>query len=98
MTPPGALTRQQARLLRLLRIAQAAGPVMPSLDEIGRVLGLRSKSQVSRLITALVAAGMVRRLKGRARAIEVVRDRQVWVAVQPQGADMVLVEVRDGLD
>lgn len=98
MRPRGALTPLQARTLRLLREAQAAGPVMPSLREIGRELGLRSKGHVSQLITALVAAGMVRRLKNRSRAIEVVRDRQVWVAVQPQGMDMVLLEVRDALD
>lgn len=46
----------------------------PSYDEIGKALGLDSKSGIHRLVVGLVERGRLRRLPNRARAIEVVRD------------------------
>jgi SOS-response transcriptional repressor LexA len=44
----------------------------PSYDEIGKAIGLASKSGVHRLVTGLEDRGMIRRIPGRARAIEIV--------------------------
>jgi repressor LexA len=47
--------------------------VPPSFDEMKDALSLRSKSGVHRLITALEERGFIRRMRHRARALEVVR-------------------------
>ena len=45
----------------------------PTVAEIQTMCGLRSKSSVHRLLSMLEERGFIRRLKGRARAIEVLR-------------------------
>lgn len=50
----------------------AANGVCPSFDEIMVSQGLRSKSGVHRLISALEERGLIRRLSGKARAIELI--------------------------
>jgi repressor LexA len=47
--------------------------VTPSFNEMKDALGLRSKSGIHRLITALEERGHIHRLPCRARAIEVVK-------------------------
>ena len=44
----------------------------PTLDEIKVAVGLDSKSSVHRILGQLCAKGVIRRLSGKARAIEVV--------------------------
>lgn len=45
----------------------------PSFDEMAVALGLASKSGISRLLIGLEERGFIRRLSGRARAIEIIR-------------------------
>ena len=47
--------------------------VAPSYEELRSALGVKSKSEVHRLLTGLEERGFVRRLKGKVRAIEVLR-------------------------
>jgi len=47
--------------------------VAPSYDEIAEALGLRSKSGVYRIISALTNRGVIRKLPGKARAIEILK-------------------------
>ena len=47
--------------------------VPPSFDEMKDALGLKSKSGIHRLITALEERGFIRRLPNRARALEVIK-------------------------
>ncbi len=56
----------------------------PSYDEIADGLQLKSKSSVSRLVDALIDRGAVRRLKGKARALEVVGGTGIWVTPLPE--------------
>ena len=49
------------------------GDIAPSFDEMREALGLKSKSGIHRLITALVERGYLERLPHRARALEVKR-------------------------
>ena len=67
------LTRKQRELLDLIRDRLRDKGVAPSFDEMREALGLRSKSGVHRLVTALTERGFIRRLPGRARTLEVVR-------------------------
>ena len=67
------LTRKQYELLRFIHERVKESGVPPSFDEMKDALGLRSKSGIHRLITALEERGFIRRLKNRARALEVIR-------------------------
>lgn len=67
------LTRKQYELLVLIDRRLKESGVSPSFDEMKDALGLRSKSGIHRLITGLEERGFVRRLRHRARALEVLR-------------------------
>lgn len=65
------LTRRQHDLLEFIRSYSARRHYPPSFDEMCAALGLRSKSGVHRLVTALEERGAIARLANRARAIEI---------------------------
>jgi repressor LexA len=68
-----SVTRRQRQCLDFIARYEATRGIAPSFEEMRAALGLGSKSQVHRLVTALEARGRLRRLPGRARALEVVR-------------------------
>ena len=65
------LTRKQHDLLLYIHKSLKNEGISPSFDEMKDALGLRSKSGIHRLITALEERGFIRRLPHRARALEV---------------------------
>ena len=67
------LTRKQHELLVFISRRLHESGISPSFDEMKDALGLRSKSGIHRLITALEERGFIRRLPHRARALEVIR-------------------------
>lgn len=67
------LTRQQLKLLTLIRDRLELDGISPSYDEMKDTLNLRSKSGIHRLICSLEERGYLRRLKNRARALEVIK-------------------------
>ncbi|MGD8326198.1 MAG: transcriptional repressor LexA [Sphingomonadales bacterium] len=67
------LTRKQHDLLLFIDERLKEKGVSPSFDEMKEALGLKSKSGIHRLITALEERGFIRRLPHKARALEVVR-------------------------
>ena len=67
------LTIKQRDLLMLIHTRLTETGVAPSFDEMKDAVGLKSKSGIHRLITALEERGFLRRLPQRARALEVVR-------------------------
>jgi len=67
------LTKKQLDLLEFIHKRLQKNGVPPSFDEMKVELGLRSKSGIHRLITALEERGFIRRLAHRARAIEIIR-------------------------
>jgi len=81
------LTRKQHELLLLIHERLQQDGVPPSFDEMKDALGLKSKSGVHRLVTALEERGFIRRLRHRARALEVVRlpESQGSVVKPPSG-------------
>lgn len=70
------LTRKQSELLTYIETVIATEGVSPSFEEMKDAVGLKSKSGVHRLITALEERGFIRRLQHRARAIEIVAERR----------------------
>ncbi len=67
------LTKKQRELLLLINDRMQGGDIAPSFDEMREALGLKSKSGIHRLITALVERGYLERLPHRARALEIKR-------------------------
>ncbi|MBT4741172.1 MAG: transcriptional repressor LexA [Rhodospirillaceae bacterium] len=67
------LTKKQHQLLTFIHERMQSDGVAPSFDEMKMALGLKSKSGIHRLITALEERGFLRRLPHRARALEVVK-------------------------
>lgn len=67
------LTKKQKDLLLLIHDRMTTEGVAPSFDEMREQLGLKSKSGIHRLISALEERGYLQRLPHRARALEVTR-------------------------
>lgn len=84
------LTAKQKTLLIFIQQRLSESGVSPSFDEMKDALGLKSKSGIHRLITALEERGFLRRLPNRARALEVVRPIESNVSVMiPKGAEII---------
>ena len=67
------LTHQQQKLLQFINNFQLKSNVTPSFDEMKDGLGLKSKSGIHRILSALEERGYIRKLNNRARAIEVLK-------------------------
>lgn len=67
------LTKKQKDLLMFIHTRVQETGVSPSFDEMKDALGLKSKSGIHRLITALEERGFIRRLAHRARALEILK-------------------------
>ncbi len=67
------LTRRQLDLLDFIDERINATGVCPSFDEMKEAMDLKSKSAIHRLIISLEERGYIRRLRYRARALEVLR-------------------------
>jgi len=90
------LTAKQYELLAFIDRRLRASGVSPSFDEMKEALGLKSKSGVHRLITALEDRGFIRRLPNRARALEVLRMPPRKDALQPQAVAASTAAEDDG--
>lgn len=67
------LTKRQLQLLLFINGHITKNSTAPSFEEMKIAVGLRSKSGIHRLISALEERGFVRRLPHRARALEVLK-------------------------
>ena len=65
------LTKKQFRLLELIQHRIRSTGIAPSFDEMKDEMGLKSKSGIHRMVTALKDKGYIARLENRARALEV---------------------------
>ena len=83
------LTRKQHELLTYVNQRLKADGVSPSFDEMKDALGLRSKSGVHRLITALEERGFIGRLPHRARALQVLKLPNEMAAPERLPANVV---------
>jgi repressor LexA len=67
------LTKKQLELLFLLDEKISLTGITPSFDEMKEKLGLKSKSGIHRIISALEERGFIRKLPFKARAIEIIK-------------------------
>lgn len=65
------LTKKQRQLLLYIHEQMSDSDVAPSFDEMKEALGLKSKSGIHRLITALEERGYLERLPQKARALAI---------------------------
>ena len=87
------LTKKQRDLLLFIHERVESGDIAPSFDEMRDALGLKSKSGIHRLITALVERGYLERLPNRARALKILKLPENYQRsaspAQVNGADIV---------
>ena len=90
------LTAKQRDLLNFLREYQQEHDHAPSFDEMKDAVGLKSKSGIHRLVSALEERGHIRRLANRARAIEIIDETPVVQANPKPSADSNVVHAHFG--
>jgi len=71
------LTKKQHELLLFLEERIAQSGVTPSFEEMKNKVGLKSKSGIHRLISALEDRGFIRKLPFKARAIEILKSPNI---------------------
>jgi SOS-response transcriptional repressor LexA len=71
------MTRNQAAALAFIAKYLEEHGQSPSMDDIIRALGLKSKSGAARLVDALEEQGHIRRLRYRARSIQLIDPGEV---------------------
>lgn len=88
-------TKRQMDALRfIVGYQEAHNGVSPSMVEIVIGLGLASKENAYRLLTGLEERGIIRRMRNRARAIEVLRP--VSIPRGLEGEPLFYVKVKHG--
>ena len=70
------LTKKQKILFEYLDKYIDGSGISPSFEEMKQALGLKSKSGIHRLITSLEERGYIRRIKHKARAMEIVKNQK----------------------
>lgn len=73
LPPAYGLTVAQRDCLLVIQEIQREKGICPSFAELQRELDLTSKSAIGRLVCSLEERGYIRRIAGRARALEVLR-------------------------
>ena len=68
------LTKKQKELFDYLNQYIAKYKISPSFEEMKKAVNLKSKSGIHRLITSLEQRGFIKRLKHKARAMEITRS------------------------
>ena len=68
------LTKKQKELFIYLKDYISSNEICPSFEEMKNAVNLKSKSGIHRLITSLEQRGYIKRLKHKARAMEITRD------------------------
>lgn len=88
------LTKKQKGLLLYIHEKMSEDDIPPSFEEMKNALGLKSKSGIHRLISALVERGYIERLPHRARALQIKRlPSDVTPAASNVANDITLDEV-----
>ena len=92
---PYSPTPRQLAVLRFIAgYAEAHGGVMPAMQEIAAASGLKAKSTVFWLVRQMEDRGLIRRLRYRARAMDLMVRPAVPRA--PDGAPLYFVPVPHG--
>ena len=70
------LTKKQKELFDYLSDYISYNAISPSFEEMKNTVNLKSKSEINRLITSLEQRGYIKRLKHKARAMEITKELQ----------------------
>ena len=70
------LTKKQKELFVYLKDYISSNDISPSFEEMKNAVNLKSKSGIHRLITSLEQRGYIKRLKHKARAMEITKELQ----------------------
>ena len=70
------LTKKQKELFVYLNDYISSNDISPSFEEMKNAVNLKSKSGIHRLITSLEQRGYIKRLKHKARAMEITKELQ----------------------
>lgn len=73
---PSPLTERQRTIVQMIQTSLAERSYPPSMREIGDACGLASLSSVTHQLARLQQLGYLRRVPGKPRAMEVIRDAQ----------------------
>ncbi|MBI04788.1 MAG: repressor LexA [Pelagibacteraceae bacterium] len=68
------LTKKQKELFDYLQDYISGKGISPSFEEMKKAVNLKSKSGIHRLITSLEQRGFIKRLKHKARAMEIIKN------------------------
>ena len=68
------LTKKQKELFIYLKTFISNNEISPSFEEMKNAVNLKSKSGIHRLITSLEQRDYIKRLKHKARAMEIIKD------------------------
>ena len=68
------LTKKQKELFVYLNNYISSNDISPSFEEMKNAVNLKSKSGIHRLITSLEQRGYIKRLKHKARAMEITKN------------------------
>ena len=71
------LTKKQHELLVFLEKRISQSGITPSFEEMKNKVGLKSKSGIHRLISALEDRGFIKKLPFKARAIEILKHPNI---------------------
>lgn len=88
------LTKRQRELFDFIDGQMSETGICPSYDEMKDGIGLSSKSSVHRLIIALEERGFIRRLKDRARSVEIISRPDGAVARRQNETDVIYGQIR----
>ena len=86
------LTKKQHQLLTFIDKHISEKGISPSFDEMKEALDLKSKSGIHRLISALEERGFLRRLRHRARALEVLKRPEEMSKANAMSSRLRLIE------
>jgi repressor LexA len=92
------LTRKQDELFRFIVSYHEQHGVSPTFDEMKEAVGLRSKSNIHRLLEALEERGRIRRMPGLARAIIIQPSASVFPVELSQRAMTLVRNAAAGRD
>ena len=90
------LTKKQHELLLFLEERISQSGVTPSFEEMKKKVGLKSKSGIHRLISALEDRGFIKKLPFKARAIEIIKSpntKSKFSGHNPDTLDKQVVEL-----
>ena len=68
------LTKKQKELFVYLNNYISSNDISPSFEEMKNAVNLKSKSGIHRLITSIEQRGYIKRLKHKARSMEITKD------------------------